>query len=439
MLSQIQERDTALQFEIAERKRAEEELAGQAEELSRQAEELTRSRQALEAQTLMLRSVLDSMAEGLAAADEQGKFVLWNPAAEKILGLGATELPPPEWAEHYGLFMIDTVTPFPNEQLPLVRALRGEVSTAEMYVRNGELAEGAWLQVSGAPRHDHDGVVCGAVALFHDITQQRRDEQEIQKLNDELEHRVLERTAQLEIANKELEAFSYSVSHDLRAPLRHISGFSRMLIEEFGATLDPTAQHYLDRIQSGTQKMGLLIDELLNLARGGRHALNLQPTGLNSIVAEVIAILQPESEGGQVEWDIAELPAVECDPILIKQVFQNLLANALKFTRPCIGADGSARVEMPAATSHAVIGVSHKEEDGQPVFMVRDNGVGFSMKYVDKLFGVFQRLHRVEEFEGTGIGLVTVQRIVRKHGGQVWAEGELDKGAAFYFTLEVGK
>ena len=183
----------------------------------------------------------------------------------------------------------------------------------------------------------------------------------------------------------------------------------------------------------------LLIDELLNLARVGRHALNLQPTGLNSIVAEVIAILQSESEGRQVEWDISELPVVECDPILIKQVFQNLLANALKFTRPRVGADGSARVGMPAATSHAVIEVSHKEEDGQRVFRVRDNGVGFSMKYVDKLFGVFQRLHSTDEFEGTGIGLVTVQRIVRKHGGQVWAEGELDKGAAFYFTLGVGK
>jgi len=372
----------------------------------------------------MLRSVLDSMTEGLAAADEQGKFVLWNPAAEAILGLGATELGPSEWSEHYGLFMTDTVTPFPNDQLPLVRALRGEVSTSEMFVRNRELAEGAWLEVSGSPRHDKEGVVCGGVALFHDITQQKKDEREIQTLNDELEHRVFERTAQLQTANQELEAFSYSVSHDLRAPLRHISGFSRMLMEEFGATLDPTAQHYLDRIQSGTQKMGLLVDELLNLARVGRHALSLKQSRLNSLVAEVIAILQPESEGREVEWKIADLPEVECDPVLTKQVFQNLLANALKFSRP---------------RARAVIEVSSKDENGQPVFMVRDNGLGFSMKYVDKLFGVFQRLHRAEDFEGTGIGLATVQRIVHKHGGRVWAEGELEKGAAFYFTLSVGK
>ena len=424
--------------DITARKKAEELLAGQAVELARQAEvlarqaevlarqaeELARSREALETQTLMLQSVLGSMAEGLVAADEQGEFVLWNAAAEKILGIGATNLAPQEWSEHYGFFLTDTVTPFPSDQLPLVRALHGEVSTTEMFVRNHVLAEGAWIEASGRPRKDKDGVVRGGVVAFRDITQRRADEREIRKLNDELEHRVVERTAQLETANKELEAFSYSVSHDLRAPLRHISGFSQILMEEFGSTLDPSAQHYLERIQAGAQKMGLLVDELLNLARVGRHALRLQPTRLNAMVAEVIAILQPDCEGRQVEWMIADLPAVECDPVLVKQVFQNLLANALKFTRP---------------RARAVIEVSHKEEDGQPVFMVRDNGVGFSMKYVDKLFGVFQRLHSAEEFEGTGIGLVTVQRIVHKHGGRVWAEGELDKGAAFYFTLGVGK
>jgi light-regulated signal transduction histidine kinase (bacteriophytochrome) len=206
--------------------------------------------------------------------------------------------------------------------------------------------------------------------------------------------------------------------------LRHISGFSKMLEEELGTSLGPDARRYLDRIQTGIQKMGLLVDELLNLARVGRHVLHPQPSQMNSIVADVIAMLQPDSQGRHVEWLIADLPTVECDAVLVKQVFQNLLANALKFTRP---------------RARALIEVSCKEEDGQPVFMVRDNGVGFSMKYVDKLFGVFQRLHSSNEFEGTGIGLVTVQRIVHKHGGRVWASAEVDKGAAFYFTLGVQK
>jgi len=409
--------------DVTERKRAEEVLAGQAEELSRQAEELARSRVALEAQTLTLQSVLDSIGEGLVAADELGKFVLWNPAAEKILG-PAANLPHQEWTEHYGLFMADTVTPFPSEQIPLARALRGEASVTEMFVRNRENADGAWIEASARPRKDKNGAVCGGVVAFRDITQRKADEREIRKLNEELEHRVAERTAQLEAANHELEAFSYSVSHDLRAPLRHISGFSQLLVEEFGATLAPGARHYLDRIQAGTQNMGVLVDELLHLARVGRHALNWGTTNLKELVGEVITLLQPESEGGQVEWAISDLPTVQCDPVLVKQIFQNLLSNALKFTRP--------RVQ-------AIIEVSCREEDGQPVFMVRDNGIGFNMKYVDKLFGVFQRLHRTEDFEGTGIGLATVQRIVHKHGGQVWAEGEPDKGAAFYFTLGAGK
>jgi PAS domain S-box-containing protein len=412
----------AIRADITEQKLAKEALAEQALELARQAVELARSRKVLETQ---LQYVLNSMAEGLVAVDEQGNFVLWNPAAERILGMGAADLPVQKWPEQYGLYLPDTVTRFPSEQIPLVRAVRGERSTTEMFVRNPEVVEGAWIEVSAAPLKDKQGVVCGGVATIRDITRQKADEREIRKLNEELERRVVERTAQLSAANQELEAFSYSVSHDLRAPLRHISGFSQLLVEEFGSNLDPTAQKYVNRIQAGTQQMGVLVDELLNLARLGRHALRLQPTRLNSIVAEMLAILQPQSEGRQVEWVIADLPAVACDPVLVKQIFQNLLSNALKFTRP---------------RARAVIEVNHQEQaDGQPVFMVRDNGIGFNMKYVDKLFGVFQRLHRAEDFEGTGIGLATVQRIVHKHGGQVWAEGELDKGAAFYFTLGLGK
>ena len=166
--------------------------------------------------------------------------------------------------------------------------------------------------------------------------------------------------------------------------------------------------------------MGLLVDELLNLARVGRHALNLRDTNLTSLVEEVVSLLQPETEGRAVAWKIANLPSAECDPVLIKQVFQNLLANALKFTRK---------------REPAIIEISSQQKNGQPVIVVRDNGVGFNMKYSDKLFGVFQRLHRPDEFEGTGIGLATVHRIIHKHGGRVWAEAELNRGATFFFTL----
>ncbi|HLB93368.1 MAG TPA: PAS domain S-box protein [Terriglobales bacterium] len=382
----------AIRADITERKRAGDALREQA--------------QILEASQVFVR-------------DLENRVVFWPRGAEKLYGFTRQEA--------LGVLSHDLFqTQFP-EPLPTI-----EKKLLETGVWEGELIhrkrDGSAIVVysTWVLYCDTQGRPARILESTTDITQRKTDEREIQKLNNELEHRVAERTAQLETANRELEAFSYSVAHDLRAPLRHISGFTQMLVEEYGPSLEPGAQRYADRIQSGTQKMGLLVDELLNLARVGRHELRRQPTRLNSTVAEVIGILQQDSEGRQVAWDIVDLPEVECDPVLVKQIFQNLLTNALKFTRP---------------REQAVIEVGHQvdPETGQTVFMVRDNGIGFNMKYVDKLFGVFQRLHSPDKFEGTGIGLATVQRIVQKHGGRVWAEGEIDKGATFYFTLGAAK
>jgi PAS domain S-box-containing protein len=279
--------------------------------------------------------------------------------------------------------------------------------------------DGRHYDVFDFPFPDTDGSPL-ILEMGLDVTDRLKAEDEVRRLNAELEQRVVQRTAQLQAANKELEAFTYSVSHDLRAPLRHISGFSNILAEEYAAGLPSEAKHHVQRIQEGTRRMGQLVDDLLNLGRVGRREPVLQVAGLRSIVDEVIGGLNLEAGERSVEWKIGELPYVECDTALMQQVFQNLLSNALKFTRP---------------RKRAVIEVGQEQRDGETVICVRDNGVGFSMKYADKLFGVFQRLHRAEDFEGTGVGLATVQRIIQKHGGRIWAEAELDKGASFYFTL----
>jgi PAS domain S-box-containing protein len=267
---------------------------------------------------------------------------------------------------------------------------------------------------------DEAGVVIGIFAAARDITERKRAEQEVRRLNEQLEQRVRERTAELEASNKELEAFTYSVSHDLRAPLRHVDGFSKLLVDRHGAELSPDALEDIATIRDAVLHMGMLIDDLLNLARLGRKQISMQATGLNSLVDEARADLMRENPDRTIEWKVETLPFVECDPALIKQVFANLLSNAVKFTRP---------------RKPAVIEVGTTQQEGCAVIFVRDNGVGFNMKYATKLFGVFQRLHRSEDFEGTGVGLATVQRIIHKHGGRVWAEAALNQGATFYFTL----
>jgi PAS domain S-box-containing protein len=268
-------------------------------------------------------------------------------------------------------------------------------------------------------RDDH-GEPIGVLMGIRNLSVQRRIEAELRQHQDHLEELVLERTRQLEVSNQELESFSYSVSHDLRAPLRSIDGFSQLLLEECGGQLDTTARKYLQRVRANTQRMGHLIDDLLLLSRVTRRSLSRSKVELSGIAAAVAADLQENEPERRVEFHCQRGIWVQGDEKLLRVVLENLLGNAWKYTRK---------------EAHPVIEFGVERQDGVDCHFVRDNGVGFDMNYHHKLFGAFQRLHSMEEFPGTGIGLATVQRIIHRHGGRVWANGRPGAGATFYFTL----
>ena len=254
------------------------------------------------------------------------------------------------------------------------------------------------------------------LVLHREIGKRTAAEENLKGANERLERR----TAELSETNIELESFAYSVAHDLRAPLRHIAGYANVMAQDYGPRLDAEGLRCLGKITAGAHQMGVLVDDLLNLSKIGRQKLTIQETALGALAAEVAEEFAAECAGREVEWRIGELFSAECDSGLMKQVFVNLFSNAVKYT---------------GKREHALIEVGESMQDGERAVFVRDNGAGFDMQYVGKLFGVFQRLHKARDFEGTGVGLAIVQRIIRKHGGRIWAEGEVERGATFYFTI----
>lgn len=278
-----------------------------------------------------------------------------------------------------------------------------------------------WMEAHSMPVRESDGSTTWH-GMLSDITERRRQEQELRELNINLEQRVRERTLELELANRELEAFSYSVSHDLREPLRAVNGFSQAVLEDYAEALPPEGREYLSAIRQGALRMGRLIDDLLAFSRLGRQPLKRRTVDVRSIVDECLKGLAAGEGSSSTRVRVGELAPCEADPALVQQVFANLLSNAFKYSKK----RDQPEIEV----------LSTRDEAGHVVYSVRDNGVGFDMKYASKLFQVFQRLHRTSEFEGTGVGLAIVYRIVSRHGGRIWVEAAPNQGATFFFTLE---
>jgi light-regulated signal transduction histidine kinase (bacteriophytochrome) len=282
--------------------------------------------------------------------------------------------------------------------------------------------ERIWVRVIGRPTIER-GEVVRVSGTISDVTDRRRVEEEIRMLNAELEQRVAARTMELERVNHELEKFAYSVSHDLRAPLRAVDGFSKLVLDEYGEQLDEEGRRYLERVRAGAVRMGNLIDEILQLSRLSRRPFERTPVDLSAIAREIVAELNDADPGRVVAVEIQDGLRADADLELVRNVLQNLLGNAYKFT---------------SKTETATVRFAATEQDGVPVYFVADNGAGFDMAHADRLFGPFQRLHRETEFPGDGIGLATVARAIRRHDGEIWAEGAVSRGATFYFSLTPG-
>lgn len=362
--------------------------------------------------------LLHGLPTGIFVVDPSGRPYYANRKSGEILGRGTLpEARPEELPERYQVYRAGTDEPLPADRIPVLRALRGEeVYSTELEIHRPDRV--VPLEVWARPIRNTKGELEFAVAAFNDITERIEATRRIDELNNELQRQLTE----LDAVNRELETFSYSVSHDLRAPLRAVDGFSRMLTEDHAPALPPDALRLLDRIRSNIRRMGLLIDDLLRFSRLSRKELETTSVDMKTLARAAVDDLA-RSRDHQARITIGELPRAAGDIDLLRQVWINLIDNGLKY---------SGKQDEP----HLEIGGSMNGNEA--TYWVRDNGVGFDMTYAGKLFGVFQRLHSQDEFEGTGVGLAIVQRIVHRHGGRVWAEGAPDRGATFSFTLPMG-
>jgi PAS domain S-box-containing protein len=360
--------------------------------------------------------LLSKINDAILAADDQYNITVWNHGAELLYGWSAAEAIGRKTTEIVRSEMTSAEREGILKQLHESGEYHIELT---QYHKNGQPV---YVEASTVSIKNDIGQITGILSVNRDISERKQAEEEIRQLNENLEKRIAERTAQLESANKELEAFSYSVSHDLRAPLRGIDGWSQALVEDYGNILDEQAQTYIKRVRSETQRMGTLIDDLLQLSRIARADLYKKKVNLSAIAEVVVARLQETGPAGrQVEFVIQKGLTAMGDPKLLEVLFTNLLDNAFKFT--------SKKPEAHIEFGQTVV-------EGAPAYFVRDNGAGFDMKYAIKLFGAFQRMHKTSEFPGSGVGLATVQRVIHRHGGEIWAASEVGQGTTFYFTLE---
>ncbi|MDZ7963605.1 MAG: AAA family ATPase [Nostoc sp. DedSLP03] len=390
LLKQQAELNESLRAEIAERQRAEKD----------------RDR---------LITILEASTDHIGMATPQGNVFWNNTQARKLAGIpldtDITTMTIPNYHPQWALEIIQ------NQGIPA--AIQNGIWVGETALLSSDGREIPVSQMILAHKAT-DGSLEYFSTIMRDISALKAIEAEVRQLNAELEERVIQRTAELQAANKALKAFSYSVSHDLRAPLRAIVGFARMIQEDYGKQLDAEGNRYLKIVRDNAKRMGELIDDLLNLSRLDRKEMTRQPVLPNEIIQQLLSDLASDLKDRQIEFAIADLPICQADPSLLKQVWINLLSNAIKYTR---------------YKSPAYIQVGYEVMDGEGVYFIKDNGAGFNMQYANNLFGVFQRLHREQEFTGTGIGLAIVQRIIQRHGGRIWAEAAIDRGATFYFTL----